>query len=119
MLPPRLSAAALRWFDKSFSIIIYKNGKSGLNAEHSWADAPTVAHLWEVCVCACACACVCVFSYDVMHSGGGRTKYTECVLLTRQLLPDRMFTSINRLVVIEENRWKSLSSGHKCVFLPN
>ncbi|XP_049925287.1 carnitine O-palmitoyltransferase 1, liver isoform [Epinephelus moara] len=36
-----------RWYDKSFSIIIYKNGKSGLNAEHSWADAPTVAHLWE------------------------------------------------------------------------
>ncbi|XP_036944665.1 carnitine O-palmitoyltransferase 1, liver isoform [Acanthopagrus latus] len=36
-----------RWFDKSFSIVIYKNGKSGLNAEHSWADAPTVAHLWE------------------------------------------------------------------------
>ncbi|KAK1878216.1 Carnitine O-palmitoyltransferase 1 liver isoform [Dissostichus eleginoides] len=30
-----------RWFDKSFSIVIYKNGKSGLNAEHSWADAPT------------------------------------------------------------------------------
>lgn len=40
-----------RWFDKSFSIVIYKNGKSGLNAEHSWADAPTVAHLWEVRVC--------------------------------------------------------------------
>ncbi|XP_070836905.1 carnitine O-palmitoyltransferase 1, liver isoform [Chaetodon trifascialis] len=36
-----------RWFDKSFSIVIYKNGKCGLNAEHSWADAPTVAHLWE------------------------------------------------------------------------
>uniref|UniRef100_A0A669CGF7 carnitine O-palmitoyltransferase n=1 Tax=Oreochromis niloticus TaxID=8128 RepID=A0A669CGF7_ORENI len=36
-----------RWFDKSFSVVIYKNGKSGLNAEHSWADAPTVAHLWE------------------------------------------------------------------------
>lgn len=43
--------SSLRWFDKSFSIVIYKNGKSGLNAEHSWADAPTVAHLWEVCVC--------------------------------------------------------------------
>ncbi|MEQ2207688.1 Carnitine O-palmitoyltransferase 1, liver isoform, partial [Xenoophorus captivus] len=39
-----------RWFDKSFSIVIYKNGKNGLNAEHSWADAPTVAHLWEVCM---------------------------------------------------------------------
>lgn len=37
-----------RWFDKSFSVVIYKNGKNGLNAEHSWADAPTVAHLWEV-----------------------------------------------------------------------
>ncbi|XP_063047083.1 carnitine O-palmitoyltransferase 1, liver isoform [Engraulis encrasicolus] len=36
-----------RWFDKSFSVVIYKNGKNGLNAEHSWADAPTVAHLWE------------------------------------------------------------------------
>ncbi|CAB1312223.1 unnamed protein product [Coregonus sp. 'balchen'] len=29
-----------RWFDKSFSVVIYKNGKIGLNAEHSWADAP-------------------------------------------------------------------------------
>ncbi|XP_055779105.1 carnitine O-palmitoyltransferase 1, liver isoform-like isoform X2 [Salvelinus fontinalis] len=36
-----------RWFDKSFSVVIYKNGKIGLNAEHSWADAPVVAHLWE------------------------------------------------------------------------
>ncbi|XP_061701568.1 carnitine O-palmitoyltransferase 1, liver isoform [Syngnathoides biaculeatus] len=36
-----------RWYDKSFSVVIYKNGKNGLNAEHSWADAPTVAHLWE------------------------------------------------------------------------
>ncbi|XP_069047891.1 carnitine O-palmitoyltransferase 1, liver isoform-like isoform X2 [Lepisosteus oculatus] len=36
-----------RWFDKSFSFVIYKNGKIGLNAEHSWADAPIVAHLWE------------------------------------------------------------------------
>ncbi|XP_018592425.1 carnitine O-palmitoyltransferase 1, liver isoform-like isoform X1 [Scleropages formosus] len=36
-----------RWFDKSFSVVIYKNGKTGLNAEHSWADAPVVAHLWE------------------------------------------------------------------------
>uniref|UniRef100_A0A8C1HBW3 Carnitine palmitoyltransferase 1A2b n=1 Tax=Cyprinus carpio carpio TaxID=630221 RepID=A0A8C1HBW3_CYPCA len=37
-----------RWFDKSFSVVVYKNGKNGLNAEHSWADAPIVAHLWEV-----------------------------------------------------------------------
>ncbi|KAJ8347313.1 hypothetical protein SKAU_G00287140 [Synaphobranchus kaupii] len=36
-----------RWFDKSFCVVVFKNGKNGLNAEHSWADAPTVAHLWE------------------------------------------------------------------------
>ncbi|XP_023681837.1 carnitine O-palmitoyltransferase 1, liver isoform-like isoform X1 [Paramormyrops kingsleyae] len=36
-----------RWFDKSFSVVVYKNGKIGLNAEHSWADVPVVAHLWE------------------------------------------------------------------------
>lgn len=37
-----------RWFDKSFNLIVYKNGTMGLNAEHSWADAPIVGHLWEV-----------------------------------------------------------------------
>ncbi|XP_030071630.1 carnitine O-palmitoyltransferase 1, muscle isoform isoform X2 [Microcaecilia unicolor] len=36
-----------RWFDKSFNLIIFKNGKMGLNAEHSWADAPIIGHLWE------------------------------------------------------------------------
>ncbi|XP_051789657.1 carnitine O-palmitoyltransferase 1, liver isoform isoform X3 [Erpetoichthys calabaricus] len=36
-----------RWFDKSFTFIVYKNGKTGVNAEHSWADAPIVSHLWE------------------------------------------------------------------------
>ncbi|XP_041053357.1 carnitine O-palmitoyltransferase 1, liver isoform-like isoform X1 [Carcharodon carcharias] len=36
-----------RWFDKSLSFIIFKNGKIGLNAEHSWADAPIIGHLWE------------------------------------------------------------------------
>ncbi|KAM6450535.1 palmitoyl thioesterase CPT1C isoform 1-T1 [Liasis olivaceus] len=36
-----------RWFDKSFSLIVYRNGKAGINAEHSWADAPIVGHLWE------------------------------------------------------------------------
>ena len=56
-----------RWFDKSFSIVIYKNGKSGLNAEHSWADAPTVAHLWEVCMCVLVC-CLCAFVCLTNHS---------------------------------------------------
>ncbi|XP_027711967.1 carnitine O-palmitoyltransferase 1, liver isoform [Vombatus ursinus] len=36
-----------RWFDKTFTFIVFKNGKMGLNAEHAWADAPIVGHLWE------------------------------------------------------------------------
>jgi carnitine O-palmitoyltransferase 1 len=36
-----------RWFDKSVNLIVYANGKAGLNCEHAWADAPVVGHLWE------------------------------------------------------------------------
>ncbi|KAL0583000.1 hypothetical protein ABG067_007060 [Albugo candida] len=36
-----------RWFDKSFQLIVYSNGVAGFNAEHSWADAPVMAHVWE------------------------------------------------------------------------
>jgi carnitine O-palmitoyltransferase 1 len=40
-----------RWFDKSLSLVVFENGYAGLNAEHSWADAPVVAHMWEYCLC--------------------------------------------------------------------
>ncbi|CAL8260572.1 unnamed protein product [Merluccius merluccius] len=40
-----------RWFDKSFNLIVFKNGTMGLNAEHSWADAPIIGHLWEHVLC--------------------------------------------------------------------
>ena len=36
-----------RWFDKSMQLIVGANGHIGLNGEHSWADAPIVAHFWE------------------------------------------------------------------------
>ncbi|XP_053112092.1 carnitine O-palmitoyltransferase 1, muscle isoform isoform X2 [Hemicordylus capensis] len=36
-----------RWFDKSFTLVVYRNGKLGGNVEHSWADAPIAGHLWE------------------------------------------------------------------------
>ena len=36
-----------RWFDKSFTLVVAKNGRAGFNAEHSWADAPIMAHYWE------------------------------------------------------------------------
>lgn len=35
------------WFDKSISMVVFTNGKVGLNCEHSWADAPVLAHLME------------------------------------------------------------------------
>lgn len=40
-----------RWFDKSFTFIIYTNGKVALNVEHSWADAPVMAHCGEYAFC--------------------------------------------------------------------
>ncbi|GAB1292039.1 Carnitine O-palmitoyltransferase 1, brain isoform [Apodemus speciosus] len=36
-----------RWFDKSFTLIVFSNGKLGLSVEHSWADCPVSGHLWE------------------------------------------------------------------------
>ncbi|XP_031847255.1 carnitine O-palmitoyltransferase whd isoform X2 [Nomia melanderi] len=36
-----------RWFDKSFTLCIGTNGRTGFNAEHSWADAPIMGALWE------------------------------------------------------------------------
>ncbi|KAM8836472.1 carnitine O-palmitoyltransferase 1, liver isoform 2-T3 [Spinachia spinachia] len=36
-----------RWFDKSFTVVFFKNGKMGLNGEHSWADAPVLSHAWQ------------------------------------------------------------------------
>ncbi|XP_070518050.1 carnitine O-palmitoyltransferase 1, liver isoform isoform X1 [Cardiocondyla obscurior] len=40
-----------RWFDKSFTLCIGNNGVIGFNAEHSWADAAVMSHLWEYIVC--------------------------------------------------------------------
>lgn len=35
------------WFDKSLCIQVFKNATSGMNCEHSMADAPAMAHAWE------------------------------------------------------------------------
>ncbi|XP_020286532.1 carnitine O-palmitoyltransferase 1, liver isoform isoform X2 [Pseudomyrmex gracilis] len=40
-----------RWFDKSFTLCVGNNGRIGFNAEHSWADAAVMSHLWEYVVC--------------------------------------------------------------------
>ena len=35
------------WFDKSVNVIIFADGKMGMNCEHGWADAPVMGHLME------------------------------------------------------------------------
>eukprot|EP01059_Diplonema_ambulator_P025135 TRINITY_DN42123_c0_g1_i1.p1 TRINITY_DN42123_c0_g1~~TRINITY_DN42123_c0_g1_i1.p1 ORF type:complete len:831 (+),score=333.13 TRINITY_DN42123_c0_g1_i1:45-2495(+) len=42
-----LSDGTNRWSDKSFSFVVFKNGKVGIHTEHTWADAPVIAHLFE------------------------------------------------------------------------
>ena len=32
----------IRWFDKSFSLLLAGDGKSGVNFEHSWGDGVAV-----------------------------------------------------------------------------
>ncbi|PAA83980.1 hypothetical protein BOX15_Mlig017169g2, partial [Macrostomum lignano] len=46
-----------RWFDKSFSLIVFANGRVGVNCEHSWADAPVMSQMWEAVV----------FNYDIVE----------------------------------------------------
>ncbi|XP_053908358.1 carnitine O-palmitoyltransferase 1, muscle isoform-like [Cuculus canorus] len=36
-----------RWFDKSFTLIVFSSGRLGVNAEQSWGDPPVLGHLWE------------------------------------------------------------------------
>eukprot|EP00056_Hartaetosiga_gracilis_P003445 m.63748 g.63748 ORF g.63748 m.63748 type:complete len:794 (-) comp11459_c0_seq2:126-2507(-) len=36
-----------RWFDKSFTVVVFSNGKVGFNCEHAWADAPVAAQILE------------------------------------------------------------------------
>ena len=35
------------WFDKSFNMVVFADGRMGLNAEHSFGDAPVIGHAFE------------------------------------------------------------------------
>jgi len=54
--PPNLEEEAVtswlrnsdnRWYDKSFTLIVYANGRIGLSVEHTWADAPVLVHMFD------------------------------------------------------------------------
>jgi len=36
-----------RWFDKSFNLVVFSNGKAGLSWEHSWGDGIAILTLFE------------------------------------------------------------------------
>lgn len=38
------------WLDKSFNVVVTKNGRLGCNCEHSWCDSPIMSHFWEFCI---------------------------------------------------------------------
>jgi carnitine O-palmitoyltransferase 1 len=56
-----------RWFDKSMQLIVFADGHIGLNAEHSWADAPVTGHMWEHVLCH-------ELQGSSMYSGDGHTR---------------------------------------------
>ena len=35
------------WFDKTLNLVIFEDGRMGLNAEHAFADAPVIGHVVE------------------------------------------------------------------------
>lgn len=47
-----------RWYDKSLNLIVSRTGRCGFNVEHSFADAPVLAHYWEF-----------MLGYDYCHLG--------------------------------------------------
>uniref|UniRef100_H2YB11 Choline/carnitine acyltransferase domain-containing protein n=1 Tax=Ciona savignyi TaxID=51511 RepID=H2YB11_CIOSA len=59
-----------RWFDKSFNCVVFKNGRFGINAEHSWADAPIMSYLAEQ-----------VLGYEYQSLGYGPDDKSVCILI--------------------------------------
>lgn len=55
-----------RWYDKSLCLIVSKTGRCGFNVEHSFADAPVLAHYWEH-----------TLGYDYCHLG--YDDYGRCI----------------------------------------
>jgi len=47
-----------RWYDKSLNLIVSRTGRCGFNVEHSFSDAPVLAHYWEF-----------TLGYDYCHLG--------------------------------------------------
>jgi carnitine O-palmitoyltransferase 1 len=40
-----------RWLDKSFTVVVSRNGVTALNVEHSWGDAPAICYISDIVGC--------------------------------------------------------------------
>uniref|UniRef100_H2YB09 Uncharacterized protein n=1 Tax=Ciona savignyi TaxID=51511 RepID=H2YB09_CIOSA len=67
-----------RWFDKSFNCVVFKNGRFGINAEHSWADAPIMSYLAEQ-----------VLGYEYQSLGYGPDGKVKGRPMVQPILPHR------------------------------
>ncbi|XP_076801897.1 carnitine O-palmitoyltransferase 1, liver isoform-like isoform X2 [Clavelina lepadiformis] len=73
-----------RWFDKSFNIVFFANGRLGLNAEHSWADAPIMSHVVEQAL-----------GFEYMHLSYDSDGKVSGVATVRPVPPQRLAWSIS------------------------
>ncbi|XP_028032925.1 carnitine O-palmitoyltransferase 1, liver isoform [Bombyx mandarina] len=73
-----------RWFDKSFNLCFSTNGFVGFNAEHSWADAPVMGHLWEYVIWS---------ELEIGYQPDGNTKGT---IVTNPPAPIRLQWELNK-----------------------
>uniref|UniRef100_H2YB10 Uncharacterized protein n=1 Tax=Ciona savignyi TaxID=51511 RepID=H2YB10_CIOSA len=69
-----------RWFDKSFNCVVFKNGRFGINAEHSWADAPIMSYLAEQ-----------VLGYEYQSLGYGPDGKVKGRPMVQPILPHRQW----------------------------
>uniref|UniRef100_A0A8C9AHE5 Palmitoyl thioesterase CPT1C n=1 Tax=Prolemur simus TaxID=1328070 RepID=A0A8C9AHE5_PROSS len=100
-----------RWFDKSFTLIVFSNGKLGLSVEHSWADCPISGHMWEFTL---ATEC-----FQLGYSADGHCKGHPDPMLPqpRRLqwdLPDQIHPSISLAL----RGAKALSANVDCHVFP-
>ena len=71
-----------RWFDKSFSLIVAKDGMAGLNFEHSWGDGVAVLRYFQDIY---KDSTTKLFVHpDTVHKGNPETLVRELGVYTRQ-----------------------------------
>ncbi|XP_013364427.1 PREDICTED: carnitine O-palmitoyltransferase 1, brain isoform isoform X3 [Chinchilla lanigera] len=100
-----------RWFDKSFTLIVFSNGKLGLSVEHSWADCPISGHMWEFTL---ATEC-----FQLGYTADGHCKgHPEPALPQPQRLQWDLPDQIHRSISLALRGAKALSGSVDCHVFP-